>query len=444
MNRPKTIWKKYELENAGSLLNQYSTRSAYKNDLISRDVNLKNVQNIQMRNIFTCEYNIPEHINITDSIFYISSYTNGCFLDKPTKDYTTEDYTLLRSYDEKGFHIDGVPSEFITSFGNYLGLKYFLEGVENKRNVYSYINKFVSKDIVDQLHKLFGQCRFISNGNITEQEFFNSEIGYVLVSHDKSLAEKYKIYTSVGFEEIRDLIGSAEDVVSGPTAKWVTGVDSCGELITKELSIEVADPYRKELYPFMNGTDIKEFAEKFLSSKSSILLLIGPPGTGKTNFIRQLLSATKESVLLTYSEDLKKMDSLFSYFYDSPERFLIIEDADTYIEKRENGNSNMKQLLNITDGLTANYKKRVIFSTNLPSLSMVDPALIRPGRCYDVLDFSAYQGEDLVNACKVLNINIDHLQNKSYTLAELYSIKNGEEMNTSIVGKRSSFGFGNN
>ena len=194
----------------------------------------------------------------------------------------------------------------------------------------------------------------------------------------------------------------------------------------------------------MNGTDIKEFAEKFLSSKSSILLLIGPPGTGKTNFIRQLLSATKESVLLTYSEDLKKMDSLFSYFYDSPERFLIIEDADTYIEKRENGNSNMKQLLNITDGLTANYKKRVIFSTNLTSLSMVDPALIRPGRCYDVLDFSAYQGEDLVNACKVLNVNIDHLQNKPYTLAELYSIKNGEEMNTSIVGKRSSFGFGNN
>ena len=128
--------------------------------------------------------------------------------------------------------------------------------------------------------------------------------------------------------------------------------------------------------------------KKYLESKSSILILIGPPGTSKTNFIRQLLSAANESVLLTYSEDLKKADKLFSHFYDSPEKFLIIEDADTYIERRGDGNSNMKQVLNITDGLTANPSKKVIFSTNLPSLNRVDPALLRPGRCFEKLQFS--------------------------------------------------------
>lgn len=439
MNKPSKIFRRLELENGGITIKP-SSKIIMKGHIRTFFVHSTSCENRAIGNIF--KYNYDHSPNMYNNASHYIDPSSNCHTH-PTFSYITEEYEVQRSYDEKGFHIDGVPSEFITSFGNYIGLKYFLDGVNNKRDVYSYVNKYVSKQVVDQLYELFGQCRHINTGNITEQEFFNADIGYVLVSYDSSLPDKYKIFTSVGFEEVRNIIGNAEEFKSGPTAKWVTGVDSCGDLITKELSIEIINSYNPALYPFMNGVDIKEYAKKFLESKSSILLLIGPPGTGKTNFIRQLLAATNESILLTYSEDLKKMDSLFSYFYDSPERFLIIEDADTYIEKRENGNSNMKQLLNITDGLTANYKKRVIFSTNLPSLSMVDPALVRPGRCYDVLDFSAYTNEDLINACNSLNIDSSELDDKPYTLAELYSIKNGEAKESNNLIKKSSFGFGN-
>lgn len=358
-------------------------------------------------------------------------------------DYENEEYAVNRVFDGESYNIDGVPSEFITSFGSYIGLKYFLDGIKDKKDVYTYINKYIDITTFEKIKELFGSCRYLYNGNNTDYEFFNEDHGYIVITYDKSLPNKYKISTSVGFETLNNIIKDAKVVKSAPTAKWVTGIDSSGDLITKELSIEIINEYNPVYYPFMKGQDIKDYAEKFLNSKSSILLLIGPPGTSKTNFIRQLLSATSESVLLTYSEDLKKMDTLFSYFYDSPERFLIIEDADTYIEKREDGNTNMKQLLNITDGITANPKKKVIFSTNLPNLNHVDQALIRPGRCFDCLEFGRIDGEDLQNVFD--HVGYQYFENieipsDGMTIAEIFAVKNNErtDIATKSTGK---FGF---
>ena len=47
----------------------------------------------------------------------------------------------------------------------------------------------------------------------------------------------------------------------------------------------------------------------------------------------------------------------------------------------------MHKFLNIGDGLVTTRNKKLIFSTNLPSIRDIDPALIRPGRCFDVLAF---------------------------------------------------------
>ena len=354
-------------------------------------------------------------------------------------------YTDPLKYNDSKNTIDGIPAEFINSFGNYLAIKYFLNGSSQGKNVYTYVDKTISPEDFETIKKSFKSCRHIFRSNMTEYEFYNEECGYIVISQTASLTDRLTITCAIGYEELYKLIQPMGNTVQKtPMATWVTGVDNYGDLVTKTFSLQSIHEYKHEFYPFMEGESIESFAKRYMESKSSILLLIGPPGTAKTNFIRQLLSSTNESVLLTYSDDLKKADSLFSHFYDSPERFLIIEDADTYIERREDGNSNMKQLLNITDGLTANPHKKVIFSTNLPNLSRVEPALLRPGRCFDKLQFGRLTGDDLVNAMGIIghdkydNIAIP---SNGFTIAELFAIACDEPLDAENDTQLTSFGF---
>ncbi len=347
--------------------------------------------------------------------------------------------------------INGVPADFVNSFGNYLGLKYFLTGIEQEQDVFTYIGKIISKEDFEIIKSCYKSCRYINNVTTIQYEFYDENFGYTVIEQNLAEKNRYKILCGIGYSEYNKIIESAgKNIKTEPMASWVTGIDPHGDLEIKNFSIKDIHEYNHQFYPFMKGEDIKDFADRYMNSGSSILLLIGPPGTAKTNFIRQLLSSTNESVLLTYSEDLKKADKLFSYFYDSPEKFLIVEDADTYIERREDGNRNCAQLLNVTDGLTANPDKLVIFSTNLPSLNRVDPALIRPGRCFGVLQFDRLKGDDLDAAIDVIGRNkfegMKHNDN-GYTIAELFSIANGEyggeQLDFENKKLTSKFGFNN-
>lgn len=324
--------------------------------------------------------------------------------------------------------LNGVNKEFITSYGTYLVLRFMKEAEKNGVNTYVHHSKKINFNDIETIMGKFKSSRIIKkdDGYETVYEAVDEKYGYIAIEHNKGTPKIAKIKICIGYKEFNDFIETfGKNIEPEPMASWVTGVDNYGDLVTKELSIKSIHEYHSEFYPSMNGESIESFAKRYVESESSILLLIGEPGTAKTNFIRQLLSATKESVLLTYSEDIKQEDKLFSHFYDSPEKFLVIEDADTYIASRNSGNTNMKQLLNITDGLTANPEKKVIFSTNLPSISHVDKALTRAGRCFKVLDFSKLSGDYLDKACKV--IDIDNYDPKGkYTIAELFELKNNK------------------
>ncbi len=367
------------------------------------------------------------------------------FVQESTHNLIYEGTMKTHQFDisESDNSVSGIPHQFINSFGNYLGLKYFLDGVSKGENVYTYVSKNIRHEDFLKIKEKYASCRTIFNKKKTEYEFYSETFGYVVIENDENTPKQYTILCGIGYKELNDLISSFEEYTeTEPMASWVTGVDQYGELEIKNFSIKEIHEYNPNFYPCMKNEDIKDFAERYNKSTSSILLLIGPPGTAKTNFIRQLLRATNESVLLTYSDDLKKTDKLFSHFYDSKEKYLIIEDADTYIERREDGNTNMKQLLNITDGLTANPGKKVIFSTNLPSLNRVEPALLRPGRCFEKLEFGKLNDDHLFAAMADIdnkafeNINIPK---DGFTIAELFAIKNNEPID--IQDNSTEFGF---
>jgi energy-coupling factor transporter ATP-binding protein EcfA2 len=142
-----------------------------------------------------------------------------------------------------------------------------------------------------------------------------------------------------------------------------------------------------EMYPFLEGQDLGEYYDNFMQSNASILLLIGPPGTGKTTFIRGLLQHTNTSALVSYDANILEKDYVFADFIEGDKSVLVLEDADMFLKSRKEGNTMMHKFLNVGDGLVTTRNKKLVFSTNLPSISDIDPALIRPGRCYDILHF---------------------------------------------------------
>jgi hypothetical protein len=177
-----------------------------------------------------------------------------------------------------------------------------------------------------------------------------------------------------------------------------------------------------EMYPFLGDETVEEYYNRFMDSSASILLLIGPPGTGKTTFIRGLLHHAQRNAIVTYDEKILERDYVFAQFIEGDAGVMVIEDADNFLRPRDEGNGMMHRFLNVGDGLISLKGKKLIFSTNLPSVRDVDGALTRPGRCFDVISFNNYTLEEAKILAGKLDIPFDEKESKSdtYSLAEVF------------------------
>lgn len=226
--------------------------------------------------------------------------------------------------------------------------------------------------------------------------------------------------------EIKDVLSNLNIIKKPSSISWITGISNDGELIVEQLPIQPLTEIYDSFYPWLGDYNLDTYLDNYLKSNESILLLYGEKGTGKSNLLKHLLYKSGESALITYQDDIRDLDIMFSRFITGPEKFLIIEDADEFLIKREHGNKSMKRLLNIADGLTSNKDKKVIFTTNLSSLNNVDDALTRDGRCFDCVYFNKYTKEQSIAVSSDLNINTELLIKPSYTLAELFALKNNK------------------
>ena len=150
-----------------------------------------------------------------------------------------------------------------------------------------------------------------------------------------------------------------------------------------------------EMYPFL---DSEKLIDAYLSSRDSILLLSGEPGTGKTALLKMLMASHANTVAYIKDVSLLKRPDFWNGVKDS--KMIILDDIDTSLRQREGGNEEgvVNHLLSVTDGI---FKKvpKVVITTNLP-IDEIDTALIREGRCFDVLRLRPLTREE---ASDVLN-----------------------------------------
>jgi len=155
-----------------------------------------------------------------------------------------------------------------------------------------------------------------------------------------------------------------------------------------------------------------------------LILFYGEQGTGKTTYIKKLLSEfTNKTFIYVPSNILNIVSSpdFINFISRHKESILILEDSEKIIVSRDNGNStdSIINLLNLTDGLLGDALGLKIICTFNTSINNIDKALLRKGRLqvsYEFDKLKAKKVKVLLDSIKQTNKEI-----KDMTIAEIYS-----------------------
>ena len=191
------------------------------------------------------------------------------------------------------------------------------------------------------------------------------------------------------------------------------------------------------------NNDFKDMYKDLLSflneRESGLAVLYGVAGSGKTSFIKALISSLdKQFILVTNAIAAHMAEPEFiAFMMENKDSIFILEDCEQVLMSREENRFGgaISNILNMSDGLMSDIFNIKFICTFNTDINNIDEALLRPGRCFVNYEFKPLEAEKASKLLESLGYTID--KPREMTLAEIYNYK--EEQTENIKPKKIGF-----
>lgn len=227
------------------------------------------------------------------------------------------------------------------------------------------------------------------------------------------------LFTNDKIEVVRELIRKFQFKLNNvPQIAFLC--ESGGHLYYEHTAIPLTnidfDNYNSSFEKYYNAVDL------WIGDKNErgISIFHGPPGTGKTTYIRHLASKHELTYIPPDLAHSISSPAFITFLAKNPSRVFVIEDAENIIiSDGDTRSSALQNLLNSSDGLLADIIKSKFILTFNTDINNVDKALLRKGRSKVIYKFELLEE----NVCKKLadKIGAKLHDYKNCSLADVYN-----------------------